>query len=138
MRQVAGATRPYAPVAQIASSEPSLQALPFLQQMSPRIRARDFLERVPSAYANWPRALLDIELDRIELASTVRRGLFGDDPQGWESYAAYVRQKVSWFGLELEEETTDASTPTTDPDNHKDGSSDMPSTKTGWPWEPIG
>jgi hypothetical protein len=134
MRHVASATRPYSLVAHLASREATLPALPFLQQVSPRISATDFLARAASAYAGWPRALLETDLDRIELAMTVRRELFGDDPQGWESYAAYVRQKVSWFGLDLDK----SATPTSDPDDEKGGESDTSATKTGWPWKTIG
>jgi hypothetical protein len=144
MRHVAGTTRTYSPVAELASREPSLQALPFLKEISPRIRARDFLERAVNAYASWPGALLEPELDRAALASTVRRELFSDDPQGWDSYAAYLRQKVSWFGLEPDG-TSGTSTPTNDPNGESAGTSDssmMKSdtsmTKTRWPWKPIG
>ncbi|TDG07123.1 hypothetical protein E1N52_17925 [Paraburkholderia guartelaensis] len=135
MRNV-GATQSFSPVAHLASREPSLQALPFLQQMSPSIRARDFLERAASAYASWPKALLETELDRIGLAATVQRELFADDPQGWASYAAYVRQKVSWFGLELDN-TTLASTRSNKRDDENGRTSSMPAMKTGWPWNPI-
>ncbi len=136
MRNVVGVTQPFSPVAQLASREPSLQALPFLQQMSPSIRARDFLERAASAYASWPKALLETELDRIGLAATVQRELFADDPQGWASYTAYVRQKVSWFGLELDN-TTHASTRPNKRDDENGRMSPMPAMKTGWPWNPI-
>ncbi|MEX3686552.1 hypothetical protein AB3X91_08065 [Paraburkholderia sp. BR14263] len=135
MRNV-GATQAFSPVALLASREPSLQALPFLQHMSPRLRARDFLERAASAYARWPRALLETELDRAELASTVQRELFADDPLAWASYAAYVRQKVSWFGLELDK-STHASTAVNDDDEENGGTSPTPAMKTGWPWKPI-
>lgn len=137
MRHVAGASRPYSSIANLASREPSLQTLPFLQQISPRMRTSDFLERVAGAFASWPSALLRTELDRVELAATVRRELFRDDPQGWEAYAAYVRQKVSWFGLELDK-ITGTFAPTNDPDDDKGGKSERPARRTGWPWEPIG
>ena len=136
MRNVVGATQPFSPVAHLASREPSLQALPFLQQMSPRMRARDFLERAASAYASWPKALLETELDRVELALTVQRELFADDPQGWASYAAYVRQKVSWFGLELDK-TTHTPTPVNDRGDEIGGTSQASAMRTGWPWQPI-
>ncbi len=135
MRNV-GATQPFSPIAHLASREPSLQTLPFLQQMSPRMRARDFLERAASAYASWPRALLETELDRIALASTVQRELFADDPQGWASYAAYVRQKVSWFGLELDR-TAHASTRVNDRDDEISRTSQSSTMRTGWPWKPV-
>jgi hypothetical protein len=136
IRQVAGAAQPFSPVAHLASRLPALQALPFLQEMSPRIRARDFLERAASAYASWPRTLLESELDRIELASTVQRELFAGDAQGWQSYAAYVRQKVSWFGLELDK-TTRATAPASEPEDEKASGSTTNTTMTGWPWEPL-
>ncbi|WP_133791951.1 hypothetical protein [Paraburkholderia silvatlantica] len=135
MRNV-GATHPFSPIAHLASREPFLQALPFLQQMSPRMRARDFLERAVSAYASWPRALLEPELDRIGLASTVQRELFADDPQGWASYAAYVRQKVGWFGLDLDK-TARASTPVNDRDGENGTMSRSSAMRTGWPWKPV-
>lgn len=136
MRNV-GATQSFSPVALFASREPSLQALPFLQQMSPRLRARDFLERAARAYASWPRALLETELDRIELAITVQRELFADDPQGWASYAAWVRQKVSWFGLELDKAAR-ASTPVNERDDENGATSQSSAMRTGWPWQSIG
>lgn len=136
MRDVAGTTQPYAPVAHLALREPSLQALPFLRHLPPRMRAGDFLERAASAYASWPRALLGNELDRIELVSAVRRELFQDDPQGWESYAAYIRQKVSWFGRELDK-ATDAATPVRHADGENSSESDSSAMKTGWPWTPV-
>ena len=136
MRHVVRATQPFSAVAHLAEREPSLRALPFLLQMSPRLSARDFLERAASAYASWPRALLDAELDRVELALTVQRELFGDDPEGWVSYAAYVRQKVSWFGLELDK-TTRASTPANDPEDENGRRSNLSSVRTGWPWDAI-
>lgn len=113
-----------------------MQALPFLQQMSPRTLARDFLERATSAYASWPKALLETELDRVELASTVQRELFADDPQGWASYAAYVRQKVSWFGLELDK-TAHASTPVNDRGDENGATAQSSTMRTGWPWKPA-
>lgn len=138
MRHVAGATGTYSPVAELASREAALQALPFLQHMSPRMRASDFLKRAASAYASWPRALLETELDRMELASTVQRELFGDDPEGWQSYVDYVRQKVSWFGLELAvDNTAEALTPANDPEGESGIPSETSATKTGWPWTPI-
>lgn len=136
MRDVAGTTQPYAPVAHLASREPSLQALPFLKHLPPRLRAGDFLERAASAYASWPRALLGNELDRAELASTVRRALFQDDSQSWESYAAYIRQKVSWFGRELDK-ATDAATPAHHADGENSSGPDASAMKTGWPWTPV-
>lgn len=133
---MAGTAQAYLPVAQLALREPSLQTLPFLEQMSPHLLARDFLMRAASAYACWPRALLAAELDRIELALTVRRALFEGDPQGWQSYAAYVRQKVAWFGLELDE-ANDTPSRASDPDDLKGSESKPSSTKSGWPWKPV-
>ena len=137
MRHVAGANQPYWPVAHLAAREPSLQALPVLRQLSARMSAKDFLGRAANAYATWPKTLLAADLDRIELASAVRRALFPDDREGWEAYAAYVRQKVDWFGLELDETTGAATSSINQADASEASELEGGSTKTGWPWTPI-
>lgn len=135
---VARASRPYAPVAQLATDEASLQAFPFLRYVAPRVRATDFPERVASAYAHWPKALLETQLNRTALAAAVRRELFDDNPEGWAAYSAYMREKVSWFGLDPSERTTTAamaqalSTPVT-----RERVTGAPRDRTGWPWTPI-
>lgn len=136
MRLVGSATQPFSAIAHLAAREPSLQALPFLQQMSPLTSARDFLERAATAFGSWPGALLEAELDRVALASTVQRELFGNDPQGWDSYARYVRRKVSWFGLDLDEKTSVS--PTGNDSKDENGTTSDPSpARTRWPWRPI-
>lgn len=133
---VARANRPDMPVAQLATHEASLQAFPFLRYVGPRVRARDFPERAASAYARWPKELLEQELDRTGLASSVRRELFDDHPEGWASYAAWIREKIDWFAVDLPD--TAASTATSVNILHSQESPTRVSpARTGWPWNSI-
>ena len=137
MRHAAAATRPYAPIAELAAGEPSLQALAFLRHMSPRIRVKDFLERAMEAYANWPTMLLETELDRDALAAAVRHALFEHDPQGWDDYASFIRQKIGWFGANGDVPSADATTPPLEPEPPQSNATDASAMKKGWPWNPI-
>jgi hypothetical protein len=133
---VAKANRPYTPVAQLATHEASLQAFPFLRYVTPCVRAKDFPERAASAYALWPKALLELELNRIRLASSVRQELFDDNPEGWESYTAYIREKVGWFGVDLLHTTATAAT-SVNTLNSQESPTHASPTRTGWPWTPT-
>ena len=133
---VAKANRPDTPVAHLATHEASLQAFPFLRYVAPRVRVKDFPERAASAYALWPKELLERELNRIGLASTVRRELFDDNPEGWESYAAYIREKVSWFGLDLPDMTITAAS-SVNALNSQESLTRASPARTGWPWTPT-
>jgi hypothetical protein len=58
MHYVAKVNQPNIPVAQLATHEASLQAFPFLRYVALRVSAKD-LERAASAYALWPKELLE-------------------------------------------------------------------------------
>jgi hypothetical protein len=63
--------------------------------------AEQFVQRVTDAFFTWPRELLEPELNRKHLASSVRRSLFADNADGWRAYVAALRSEVPWFGVGL-------------------------------------
>ncbi|SIT51143.1 hypothetical protein BN2476_1020002 [Paraburkholderia piptadeniae] len=60
------------------------------------------------AFFLWPKELLETDLNRKVLASTVQHDLFDGNRDGWKAYVAYMRKKVSWFGTGLPEIQCDA------------------------------
>lgn len=87
------------PVHEIVAEDASLAQFPLLAQLSPGMRTREFVRRAASAFFSWPAALLEAELDREQLALSVQRALFADNPAGWHAYVAVLQQEVAWFGL---------------------------------------
>ncbi|PTB18653.1 hypothetical protein C9I57_21840 [Trinickia symbiotica] len=134
---VAKIDRPDVPVSRLALSDSSLQAFPFLRNVATRVLAKDFSQRVASAYGHWPRALLEAELDHAALALPVRRELFDGGADGWDAYVGYMRQKVIWFGVELPDNAT-SDTKTAGPSTAAPVQERSPLEKTGWPWTPLG
>ncbi|SIT38821.1 hypothetical protein BN2476_190030 [Paraburkholderia piptadeniae] len=51
----------------------------------------------------WPKELLEKNLNRNALASTVQHDFFDGNPSGWKRYVAHMQKKVSWFGTGLPE-----------------------------------
>jgi hypothetical protein len=106
----------------------------------------EFGARVTSAFFLWPKELLERNLDREVLASTVQHDLFDGNPDGWEMYVAHMQKKVSWFGTGLPEmksgawnELTYAAANDASPVEESVGSPplaewDAPDEKKGWPW----
>nr|WP_321574885.1 hypothetical protein [Paraburkholderia franconis] len=110
----------------------------------------EFGARVASAFFLWPKELLEKDLNREALASTVQHDLFGGNRDGWSAYVAYMRKKVSWFGTGLPEVQGDASeepAPAEAEDASPEEASvagapladwDAPDEKKGWPWPQPG
>jgi hypothetical protein len=136
---------PDAPVAQLAKEEASLQEFEFLQVLAPKMTVAEFAERATSAFFLWPRALLEAELNRSALASTVQHDLFAGNPAGWQAYMSHVQKKVAWFGSglpamheddsaepvhDLKEEASPADTSPRSVEHASTG----PAEKAGWPW----
>jgi hypothetical protein len=110
----------------------------------------EFSARVASAFFLWPKELLDSELNRNLLASTVQHDLFDGNRDGWKAYVAHMQKKVKWYGVGLPEIKADApSGPTLDA--AKDASPveasvgaapatewDAPDENKGWPWPQPG
>jgi hypothetical protein len=85
-------------VHQLAEADTSLASLPLLEQVSPQMTPVEFAQRASAAFCTWPSELLEAELNREELASTVRQHLFAGNPDGWRAYVAELRVEVPWFG----------------------------------------
>lgn len=96
-QRVAEIREPDAPVAQLASRHAALRRLAFLEALAPTITAARFGTQIASAFAAWPRVLLEPELDRDALARGVQRALFDGDAAGWTVYVTFMREKVAWF-----------------------------------------
>jgi hypothetical protein len=102
----------------------------------------DFSARVASAFFLWPKELLDAELNRKALASTIQHDLFDGNPDGWSAYVAHIRKKVKWFGTGLPEMKRDAGA---EPFHEAEGQAgpaevapsrerNAPGEQKGWPW----
>jgi hypothetical protein len=141
--------RPDAPVAQLAKEQDSLQDFSFLRMVAPMTVA-EFGARVASAFFLWPKELLEPDLNRKVLASTVQHDLFDGNPDGWNAYIAHVQKKVKWFGTGLPRMKRDASTEPAH-DAAEEASPveasveaappaewDAPDEKKGWPWPQPG
>ena len=138
--------RPEALLRQLAREQDSLQGFGFLHTVSPKMTVAEFSARVASAFFLWPKELLDTELNRNALASTVQHDLFDGNPDGWKAYAAHMQKKVKWFGAGLPKIKEDASTKLT-PDAAEEAGPgktalasdwDAPEEKRGWPWPQPG
>jgi hypothetical protein len=138
--------RPEALVKQLAREQDSLQGLEFLRTVSAKMTVAEFGARVASAFFLWPKELLDTELNRNALASTVQHDLFGGNPDGWKAYAAHMQKKVKWFGAGLPKIKEDASAePALDAAEEASpvkaalpSDWDAPEEKRGWPWPQPG
>ncbi|TKC79916.1 hypothetical protein FAZ69_30380 [Trinickia terrae] len=140
-----------------AAGDASLASLPLLEQVSPRMTPVEFAQRASAAFCTWPSELLEAELNREELASTVLRHLFAGNPDGWRAYVAELRAEVPWFGEgvpapETFTETVSADAPVT-PDIEAPETGDVESARSpaasaresvetgeslypSWPWKP--
>jgi hypothetical protein len=85
-------------VQQVSAADASLAGLPLIEQVSPRMNVLEFAQRASAAFCTWPSELLEAELNREELASTVQRSLFAGNPAGWRAYIAGLKPEVPWFG----------------------------------------
>jgi hypothetical protein len=142
--------RPDAPVAQLARQQESLQDFEFLRALTPQMTVGEFGARVASAFFLWPRELLETELNRNALASTVQHDLFNGNPDGWKAYVAHMQKKVRWFGTGLPEMkggTSEEPAPAAAHDASPVEASveaaplaawDAPDERKGWPWPQPG
>ncbi|SIT43965.1 conserved hypothetical protein [Paraburkholderia piptadeniae] len=142
--------RPDAKVVQLAGSQESLQDFEFLRALTPKMTVADFGARVATAFFLWPKELLETDLNREALASTVQHDLFGGDPSGWKAYVAHMQKKVSWFGTGLPAmksgasgepalaEAEYASPVVASVEAAPPTEWDAPDEKKGWPWPQPG
>jgi hypothetical protein len=86
-------------VRELAAANASLAVRPLLTQVSPRMTSKEFVQRATDAFFAWPRELLEPELNRERLASTIQRNLFAGNAEGWRAYVAALKGEVPWFGV---------------------------------------
>jgi hypothetical protein len=136
---------PDAPVAQLAKEEASLQEFEFLRVLAPKMTVAEFAERATSAFFLWPKELLEAELNRNALASTVQHDLFAGNPAGWQAYIDHLQKKVAWFGSALPampdddsakpvHDLTEEASPAEASTGALGRASTSPASKAGWPW----
>jgi hypothetical protein len=142
--------QPDMPVAQLAAHQESLQTFEFLQALAPKMTVAGFSARVASAFFLWPKELLETELNRNALASTVQHDLFDGNPDGWKKYVAHMQKKVGWFGTGLPEmkrsvsdepahvAAEEASPVEASVEAAPAAEWDAPDEKKGWPWPQPG
>jgi hypothetical protein len=85
-------------VHELSVANDSLASLRLLTQISQHMLPKEFAQRAADAFLTWPHDLLEVDLDREALASTVQRNLFAANPAGWRAYVADMRSEVAWFG----------------------------------------
>ncbi|MFM0259766.1 Mov34/MPN/PAD-1 family protein [Paraburkholderia sediminicola] len=133
---------PDTPVVQLAKEQELFRDFEFLRALAPTMTVAEFSARVASAFFLWPKELLDTELNRKALASTVQHDLFDGNPNGWNAYVAHMQKKVKWFGTRLPGMSRDAGAePLHDAaaEASPDGgvpspARDAPGGGKGWPW----
>ncbi|MGY6158226.1 hypothetical protein [Paraburkholderia strydomiana] len=133
---------PDTPVVQLAAELHLFRDFGCLRTLAPKMTVADFSTRVASAFFLWPKELLDTELNRKALASTVQHELFDGNPDGWNAYVGHLRKKVAWFGDGLAGKADDAgdarshsateaiTSVTTAPSDEQNA----PQARRGWPW----
>lgn len=129
-------------VTRLVQENDSLRKFEFLRALSPDMTVALFTQRVASAFSDWPKLLLEAELDRDALASTVQCRLFDGEAESWNAYVAQMQEKVKWFGSVLPgmktgaggepmHEAVEAAMPVrAEPSPERD----VPRERKGWPW----
>lgn len=133
---------PDALVVQLAKEQDLLQDFEFLRALARKMTVGEFSARVASAFFLWPKELLDTELNRNALASTVQHDLFDGNSDGWKAYVAHIQKKVKWFGTGLPEMRRDAwAEPLYEPAEKASPvgvapppEPNAPGERKGWPW----
>jgi hypothetical protein len=93
----------YATLGDAIARDDSLSGFTWLCYLDAGMSPRQVAERASAAFFLWPKTLLDEELNRSLLASTVQHDLFAGNAEGWEDYVTERRKDVAWFaeGLQM-------------------------------------
>jgi hypothetical protein len=138
--------KPGISVTQVLQKDDALQTFEFLRALAPQMTVAEFGAGVASAFSQWPKELLETELNRDALASAVKDNLFQGNVDGWNAYVAHIRKDVPWFGIgpsevkgaELPEPVSRAAGETTTAEANAHVLSavgaDVHNEKRGWPW----
>jgi hypothetical protein len=92
----------YATLGDAIAREDSLSGFTWLGYLDAGMSPRQVTERATAAFFLWPKTLLDEELNRSLLASTVQHDLFTGNAKGWEDYVTERRKDVAWFAEGLQ------------------------------------
>ncbi len=84
----------YKTIGEAALLEESLMTFPILQEVALEMSPHEFVRRASGAYCQWPKDLLEAELDRKSLAHLVEHDLFAGNQAGWEAYTKDLRKAV--------------------------------------------
>jgi hypothetical protein len=143
---LSGTNEPDASVAHLVQKHASLRDFAFLTALAPKMTVAEFSTRAARSFFPWPTELLEAELNRDALASTVQQNLFDGNPDGWNAYIGYVQKKIKWFGTGLSNSNKDAlAEPSHDAANAVGSveapvmavpaaEAEVPNEKRGWPW----
>jgi hypothetical protein len=85
------------------TGEDSLAGFAVLGFLDAGMSPQQVTERATAAFFLWPKSLLDEELNRSLLASTVQHDLFAGNPKGWDAYVKERRKEVAWFAEGFQE-----------------------------------
>jgi hypothetical protein len=116
-------------------NDASLSGFWFLPTLAAKMTVAEFSADVADAFSQWPRELLEVELNRDALALAVQASLFGDNAEGWSAYVGHMQKQVTWFGAGLPEVEEDVSVEVVavEPPAEVDPP-DEANEKRGWPW----
>jgi hypothetical protein len=101
-----GAQR-YATLGDALAGEDSLVSFSTLSFLDSELSPQQVIERATAAFFIWPKSLLDEELNRSLLASTVQHDLFAGNLRGWSAYIDERRKDVPWFAEGLQDPPAD-------------------------------
>ncbi|OTP77395.1 hypothetical protein [Caballeronia sordidicola] len=116
---------PHATLGEALVAEDSLVSFTWLGFIDSAMSPRTVSDRAASAFFLWPKSLLDENLNRPLLASTVQHDLFAGNPQGWSRYVAERRKDVAWFAEGLKAPPAEG-----EPEPEASEASGL----TRWPW----
>lgn len=87
----------YATLGDAIAREDSLATFTWLGCLDAAMTPQQVSDRAAAAFFLWPKTLLDEDLNRSLLASTVQHDLFAGNPSGWARYVKERRNDVAWF-----------------------------------------
>src|SRR5471030_1590629 len=76
----------YATLGHAIAREDWLATVTWLGYLDAAMTPQQVSERATAAFFLWPKTLLDEDLNRLLLASTVQHDLFAGNANGWEGY----------------------------------------------------
>ncbi len=100
--------RRHATLGDAIAREDSLASFTWLGYLDAALTPQQVNERATAAFFLWPKTLLDEDLNRSLLASTVQHDLFAGNARGWGRYVKERRTDVAWFAEGLQAPSDEA------------------------------